>query len=298
MLSILKPIAINDTHFVSSSEPETDAAAFSLATTYARGDLVMFSHAVYESLQAANLNHSPGVSPTWWLKVRPTNRWACLDGAVNTATKGAGTVLTMVLQTTSEFVTAVGLVAAAGSSVQVTMVRAAVTVYDQTQALSGAATTSFWEWFYGDHESVGELVFADLPPLLGATITVIVTADATPAIGVLALGSLYDIGEVDYGVDVGIIDYSRKTTDTFGTTELVEGAYARRGNFRVSVEASDLRRVNQLMTRIRSTPCLFIGHEDTDTYGPLTIWGWPRQFSQIVSFPTLTYMNLQVEGLS
>lgn len=41
-------------------------AAWAGATTYALGDWVTYAGVAYRSLQAANLNHQPDVSPTWW----------------------------------------------------------------------------------------------------------------------------------------------------------------------------------------------------------------------------------------
>jgi hypothetical protein len=42
------------------------STAYSAATSYALGALVLSGGTVYRSLQAANLNHTPASSPTWW----------------------------------------------------------------------------------------------------------------------------------------------------------------------------------------------------------------------------------------
>lgn len=44
-----------------------DTAAWSGATTYAVADFVKYDNVIYRSLQSANTNHQPDVSPTWWV---------------------------------------------------------------------------------------------------------------------------------------------------------------------------------------------------------------------------------------
>lgn len=64
---------ITDAMLIASSVPETAPAVWSNVTTYALGDQRSITGAhnsfdVYISLQAANLNHAPASSPTWWRK--------------------------------------------------------------------------------------------------------------------------------------------------------------------------------------------------------------------------------------
>lgn len=47
---------------------DTTNPTYNPATTYPARQLVSFSGKVWFSLQAANLNHQPDISPTWWLE--------------------------------------------------------------------------------------------------------------------------------------------------------------------------------------------------------------------------------------
>lgn len=299
MLQVLRPIALAAANVVAHSETEAEYSAWSSVTAYVVGNRVIYEHYVYESIQNGT-NKIPGTTTgsTYWLLVGPTNWWAAFDSAVSTQTVSATNVLEISVVATGEFVTAVGVVNAYGSTARVVAVYDSAVVYDETQSLSSAAATSFYDYFFGEHDSSAQLLFSGIPPYLGMTITVTITGFDVARLGALALGRLYDIGEVQYGAEVGIIDYSRKSTDTFGTTTLQVGDYADRATLDVDVETIDLRRVNQLMKSLRATVCLFVGNEDTDVYGPLTLFGWPRSFRHIVSYPTVTKMALEVEGIT
>ena len=48
---------------------------YSAATTYALGEFVSYNSFAYRSLQDGNLNHTPDVSPTYWVVVQSDSRW-------------------------------------------------------------------------------------------------------------------------------------------------------------------------------------------------------------------------------
>ena len=52
-------------------------------------------HQIYESLQAVNVGKYPLISPTWWLLIGSTNRWAMFDSGVATQALNAGTITTV-----------------------------------------------------------------------------------------------------------------------------------------------------------------------------------------------------------
>lgn len=70
---IIRPVEVLDSILTSSNVPEAVAATYNAGTTYALNDLVGLApvngqpQIVYRSLQAANTNHTPASSPTWWL---------------------------------------------------------------------------------------------------------------------------------------------------------------------------------------------------------------------------------------
>lgn len=298
MLRVIKPLAITDAELIASTVDETEAgmyAAWSPVTNYSIGNRVLYQHQVFEALQSGNTNHTPGaVGSTWWLYLGHTNRWAMFDGAVNTSTTAP--LLAEVVLQFSEFVSAIGVVAFVGSSVTVTVRSAGNVVYTQTLSVGGSSSSGWYEYFFDDSESSGDLLFDGLPPYLGAQITVTMVGSSTVSCGVLVAGKLYEIGGVHYGAEAGIAAYSRQTTDDFGITTLLRRPSARKVTMQVDVPRENFRRVNEIMTALESTPCFWVGDEDTDELGPLVVFGWYRDFRQVVTYPRLTTMALELQG--
>lgn len=75
-MKVIPPLALTST-MVTTTVPEVAPAAYAAGTTYASGARVSVAGAaglqtVYQSLQAANIGHTPASSPTWWQNVGDT----------------------------------------------------------------------------------------------------------------------------------------------------------------------------------------------------------------------------------
>lgn len=297
-MRVLAPITVTPAMLVSSSIPETDHAAYSSGTTYADAARVIYAHRIYESLQNSNTNHTPGLaaSATWWLDVGPTNRWAMFDAIVDTASTGTGSIVVTVAP--GAIVNGVALVAAIGDSAQVRMLDGATVVYDETQSLDSTPIDDWEDYFFAAQMLAGELVFSGLPRYLSATVEVTLTGSADVQVGVVAIGTIQELGIVEQGASAGIADYSRKETDEFGVTSLVQRTFAKRSNQSLLLARDDTRRVQALLAGLRATPCVWIGDADTDTYAPLVIFGWFRDFQIVYRFALYALCSLEIEGLT
>ncbi|MBK9363005.1 MAG: hypothetical protein IPM99_18825 [Rubrivivax sp.] len=299
-MKVLSPLTITPGMLTSSTLAETDYSAWNSGTTYAAAARVVYDHKVWESAQAGNTNKVPGAaaSATWWLEVGPTNRWAMFDGSVSTASADAADIEVVV--TPNAIVDAVAVVAGVGESVRVQMHDGATSVYDQTQSLDSTPISDWEDYFFADQVLAGELLFAGLPRYLSAAITV--TLAATPSgqasCGALLLGRLHELGQTQTDASAGITDYSRKETDDWGNTLLMQRSYAKRSQQRMVLDTDDLRRVQALLAGLRATPALWIGDDDTDRFAPLAVFGWYRSFAIDIPGPVLSFCTLEIEGLT
>lgn len=301
MLKIVKPLTITDATLSLHSEAEDDYAAWSAVTTYAAGDHVVYAHRIMLSLQGTNLNHTPvgDSTDTWWFDVGPTNAWAMFDGAVNSVTTAAGTMLQVTITPTTR-VNTVALVNATGTTARVTMTVDGSEVYSQEKTMNPGVAGSWYRWFFGDRTSAytGDILFYDLPPYTGAPIMIELDAADVASCGFLILGQAVEIGTTETGAEVEFVDYSIKSTDAFGVSTLTERAYANRPTFPVFIEHSDLARVSRYLASIRATPCLFIGADDgANSFSLLTTVGWIKSFRTVVEYPTHSRASITVEGL-
>jgi len=299
-MKVLAPLTISEAMLTSSTLAETEHAAWNSGTTYAAADRVVYLHKVYESLQASNTNKTPGTDAAalWWIEVGPTNKWAMFDGSVSTAS--ADTADIEVVITPGAIVDAVAVIAGIGATVRVQMHDGATSVYDQTQSLDSTPILDWEDYFFADQVLAGELLFSGLPRYFGGVITVTIeaTSDSVASCGSLLLGRLHELGDTQPNASAGITDYSRKETDTFGTTSLLQRSFAKRSQQRVVLSTDDLRRVQALLSGLRATPAAWIGDDNTDRFAPLAIFGWFRSFSIDIPGPVTSYCSIEIEGLT
>lgn len=273
---MLRPLAVTDALLATSTVPEDDEPAWSAGTTYPLGVRVIRAgtHRIYESLIAGNIGHTPESSPTYWLDVGPTNRWAMFDEALGTAT-GAATG-PMVVTFSVAGIGALALLDATCDSVRVEVIHASATVYDQTRAADG-----------------GSLKFLDLPVVDG-TVRVTIAGDGAISVGTLLIGDIVGLGLTEASPTAGITDFSRKQVDDFGEVTIVQRGWAKRMTAKALIDTEALDIVADRIAAVRARPVLWIGDGDIDS---LTIFGFFRDFSIEVG-ETVSKLSLSIEGLS
>lgn len=291
-MKIIPPITIADAQLVSSTVAEDDAPAYAAGATYALGDKAVSSHRVYESAQAANTGHSV-LDPTWWIDLGPTKRWAPFDAAVGTYCTGASPV--EIVLAPGQNTNAVALLDLAGvDTVRVRSTVGSTTVYDQTADLRASRVVASWyDYFFGSLDIATQAIFDNIPVSASNWLTVTCTGPA-PSLGVLAVGLQREFAQAQYGTSIGIIDYSAKQTDTFGVTSVVERAYAKRAQVSTALPRGQVDAFTRLLASLRATPAIW---RVDDVEEVLTIYGWVRDWTQTIAYPTLVTGDMTLEGL-
>ena len=126
------------------------------------------------------------------------------------------------------------------------------------------------------------------------------SSGAPVAIGELLVGIVYELGEqgMEQGAAVGIIDYSRKDTDNeTGITTFTRRAFSKRMSGQFLLNNGQLNAVQRILADIRAVPSVFIGSEAAD-YSPLIVYGFYRDFSIDIAYPTKSFCRIEVEGLT
>lgn len=285
-------------NFVSSSVPETDYAVWNPAASYSVGTRAIRTqtHRIYENLIAGVNATVPELAPTHWLDIGPTNRWAMFDKVVGTATSGTSP-LTVVL--TPGQINSIALQGLVAESVQV-IVKDTVggtVVFDQTIDLEFAQITDFYEWFFEPFEVRSDAVLTNIPPYPDCEVTIIVRGATTVKVGLLVVGNSYEIGDTQYGAQIGILNFSVKSTDAFGNTTITPRGYARRMDIKVWMPAIYLNRTYQLLSELKDTPCIWIA-TDTSGYESMIVYGFYRDFTIDIAYFSTNVCNLQIEGLT
>lgn len=301
-MRVINPVVWSDAMITSSSvaEPAASETAWVSGGTYALNDLRIRSttHRVYQCVQAhTGIATLPELDATRWLDIGPTLKWAMFDGAVNTQTTNASSLSVVLLP--GSIVTGLYLGELVGSSVTITQKTApgGTVVYSKTINLDGTLIADWYQYFFEPFSQLVSVVLTDLPPYLGCEITVTITGTGTVKCGILSTGQAYSLGSLQYGAAATILDYSSKTTDAYGTTKLVKRPYSKRMTGKLYIETGALNKTHSLLATLRSTPCVWIG-VDSDLYAnPLVVFGYYKDFSIEITYPTFNVCSLQLEGL-
>jgi hypothetical protein len=229
-----------------------------------------------------------------WQVVRPANKYAMFDDQISTQTFGIDS-MEIVLETGS--INSLALVGLQGSELNITIENGTTEIFNETISLDATVITDWYQYYYEEYVQASEIVLTDLPSYSQTTVTITLTGSGTVAIGGTLFGSSYFLGDTEYGATAGIVDYSTKDTDEFGTTTFVKRDFAKRMSARLMLDNVQLRKVQSLLSNLRATPCVWIGTDD-ETYSPLVVYGFYREFSLEISYPTKSYCSLDIEGLT
>lgn len=297
---VLKPVPITDAMLLSSSVPETDHPVWAAGTSYAAGQRVIKGHRIWEGLQA-----STGKDPEaglvdaqklpYWLEVSSTNRWRMFDATVNSLTVATNS---LVVDVQPGAIDSVGLIELVGTTAKVELFDGAALIYTRTAQIDNTIILSWLDYFFEEYESASVLVFDGLPKYRTGKVRITITGPGEVACGSAVLGTTYELGEAQLGVGVGINDYSKKETNIFGVTKIVQRAFSKRNSVAMRFDTPRLRRVYALLAELRATPCLWIAApHDVQTYAPLVVFGFWRDFNIEIAYPQVSLCSLELEGM-
>lgn len=296
-MKVIKPTTITTAMLVSTTATNS-VTAWNPVTAYVLNDIAYLAstHRKYQRLVAGTTATSPELDSVNWLDIGPTNDWAMFDSEVSTQTSEASPLTVVVKPGLANSLAFFGL---EGTELEITVrdALAGAIVYTTTVSLEGSIVTDWYEYFFEPFDQLSEVVLTDLPPYGDAHITASVTGGGTVKCGVLAVGSVYELGDTLAGASSSINDYSRKETDEFGTTTFVRRAYSKRMTVRIVVPNTRLNRTQQTLADLRATPCVWVG-SNADGYEVLSVFGFYKSFSIDIAYATTSFCSLEIEGLT
>lgn len=297
-MKVVDPIALTSAMLISTTAVET-YIAWNPVSAYTTGNIALLNSTqrLYRRLIAGTTATSPDLDTVNWLNVGPTNKWAMFDSEISSLTT-APTTLTVVLA--PGYVNSVALFGLVGATLTITArdgLAGPIVYGPESISLDGTVLSNWYMYFFEPSVQLAEVVRLNLPPYQNAHITITLAGTGTVACGICLTGTFYDLGNTAFGATVGIIDYSRKDTDVFGVTTFVRRAYSKRMSARMMLDTVQINKVQRVLANLRATPCAWIG-TDTANFEPLTVYGFYRDFSIDVAYPTQSYCSLEIEGLT
>ena len=278
---------------------DADVTTWSNTVTYAKGDKVTKDNCgavVYESLIATNTGNDPEeVGGTSWLEIGTSNYFAMFDTRSGTQTTKPESIELEINFT--GLVNSVSLVNVEGSSVRFEVWdNVNNLVYDKTFSLLEYGSTDWFDYFYGEITKKDQLVKFDIPQVLsGRGKMTLLNTGSIAKLGGLIYGKQFIIGESQWGVSVGITDYSTKETDVFGNFFIVERQYNDRLNVDVVCDLNRVTGIKKTLSQYRATPLLWAASE---AYGSTIVFGYYKSFNIELSHAAFADCSLEIEGVS
>jgi hypothetical protein len=197
------------------------------------------------------------------------------DDVVGTATQAATSIVATIAPGAVNDLVLIGLV---GASVQVVSNAG-------TQVLTIPAPVA--------PETTSGLSFTALGHVSG-NVVVTISGPSTVRCGNVSIGTLSTLGETEHGSGLGVIDYSRRTVDEFGTATLLKRGYAKRLQCKVKLPSSEVNRVVAVMTAMRSLPAMWVGAAGYDS---MAVYGYYKTWSvELTEFAVAT-LSIELESL-
>ena len=302
-MDIIKPITVTDSVLTSTNIAENDYAEWNSGTTYAIGDKVISvtTHRIYESVTASNLNNDPTTDGgTNWLNLGATNRWKAFDQYISDPVSNTTSIQYTLTPPNGSIPSAVALLNLKGISANVTVTDSVDgEVYNtDIDLLDNRNIVDWYTYFFEEQVQREEALFLDIPPYIGAVVSVTVQEEVgqTAELGQLIFGFLSDVGLTVYGTSIGIEDYSIKDRDAFGNAIIVQRNFSQTVDFDVQFETQNARKIQKTLAALRATPVVYLGSTDV-SYGTL-VYGFYRRFDITLETPSYAFASIEVEGLT
>lgn len=292
-MKIIRPAVITATELVASSVPDTPPT-YVQGATYAKGDRVQDAeHREYESAQANNTGHAL-TDPAWWIRLVATNRWRMFDQTNGSQTE-APEVVEVDLLVRSR-VNAIALLNIDAAAVEITATVGDRQLYHATFSLVSTAGVNNWHrYFFEPVDRRNDLIVTDLPTYSNMKVRVRVTRPGgVVRIGNLVIGQMKDLGITEIGLNVSIIDYSKKGADDFGNPILIPRPFARKLSTRLLLQNDQVDQVEAALSKLRATPLVWIA---STRFAAATVFGFYRDFNISFAHPEQSYCSVEIEGI-
>jgi hypothetical protein len=295
--AFFRPVDVTAAMLTSSNIAEpaaSDPAAWVSGTSYTAGTSYVSrasTHRKYLCQVSTSGTTAPESDAAHWLDAGPLNRWAMFDAANESASSNSSTIT--VTLTPGERVDCIAFDNVDADTIRVQ----AGSTYDQTIQLRTRVVEGWWDYFFERFAFKTAAVFLNLPPISTNVITITITKNGGTAMcGTCKLGLRYRVGGTRYGASSGMLDYSYRSTDQFGNTTVIEGAYAKRMNVALWVKNEKAEDTKRLLETYRATPLVWVGAGNL--FSSLIIYGYCRRFEKVIDLPNYSVFTLEIEGLT
>lgn len=299
-MRILRPISITGSVLVSSSVPapvvapgvNPDPAPWAVGITYALEAEVRADTRRYRSRVSGNVGSAPATSPDQWFDIGPLNRLGMFDASLGTATTAAEQIVVTIAP--DSYVDAISLMGVDAESVRVQTVGS---TYDETISMVlPRAVTNMYEYRFEPFEYRQKALLLNLPVGSGVQHTITISNPGGVArCAMCVAGLVRKYGEVEFGLELGIKDYSIKTVDQWGGWTLEEGGFSDRVSLTADIPNAVIDSMHRTCSQYRAKPVVWIA---STLWESAQVYGTFRDFGIVIPNAKKSKCKLEIEGFT
>lgn len=302
---VIPPITITEA-MVSSTIPEPDASVgevlWNAATNYIAGNTVVrtTTHKVYERVGTSGVDAGlPEVTPSKWVEVGPTNRWAMFDISRSTGSSLPSGVTTITI-TPGTRVNSLGVIGCTALVAETSVQVGAETTYSSTDNLFYRFTNSWYSYFLGKFSYKANFTKVNIPPSISSVITFTFHMGGTGGrVGGIIIGNKVNVGDIQVNPIVEAINFSKVERDSYGNSILIPRRSVPKTTQKTFVSKTNINKLMQTRAELNAKPALWVGLEDEldGYYDALLIFGIYTEFSINMEYPEHATISLELEEI-
>jgi hypothetical protein len=314
---IIPPITITDEILYYSSVPEDDYDEYDESEVYSQGDrvIILDTHKIYECVIPVGQTIT-GISPLdpvsdtiYWIDIGWTNRWRMLNSELSERTLHTSEVTWNLVERhgilveiqPEAIITGIALFGLRNvRHYYVQMLDELDNIVYETDRfiVDNSAVRDWWHYFFSPIIRKTEDYVIDLPSYRNTTIRVFIEADdPATAVGIAGIffGQKDQLGCTQYGIRLGIQDFSRKTRNEFGRPVLIKRDFSKMISCDVRIERTAVDRVYRTLQSNRATPIVWIAVSNVESS---LVFGFFRDYNVILADYNSQRVQLEIEGLN
>lgn len=294
---------ITDYASINISESET---LWSASNDYDYADEIRYGHYIYKYAGVGGTNTEETPEFIWnrdqliypvWVRIRPTNYWAAIDGETDTQTQ---TTNSLVMSFNVSNYDSLALLGVEAEDVTISLYdndseqvvyNKIVNMQDEIQVID------FYSYCFEPFLFKPSLYLEDLPLYGNATITITLVSSIVK-IGRIVLGRTFYIGDTEFGASLGIESYSSKSVDEFGNVSLLQRGSVNIDDITVRIPTNKVPIIRNKFKELDAKPLLFIADESEDSnVDNLLNFGYWTNLSILIPNPVSSTASISIKGI-
>ena len=304
-MDFIKPSVIQDSNVISTNVPnDAGVTLWDIGQTIVKDNVRRYEatnkHWIVRALQdhtTSSANAPTGLNTDeFWVYQYDTNPNRMFDNSSTSQSSNAELIdVTLAI---TDAVNSVALINVEGQTATVTVSDLNDTVvYTRTEGLIRTDNVyDWWTYFFAPIERKTDVVLSDIPIYYLSKVRVqVVNEGGTAKLGAFIAGQYQSAGFTEYGMKLGIRDFSYKDADEFGNYVITERRFSKTMTLTSVIEAEKMDAIKYTFDALRATPIVYIGSTE---YSSSYVYGFYKDCYIVAQYPTHSVMNIEIEGLA